>query len=115
MVNCQRLHDRSREYIQEKIKEGIALSLSTLSITQYETTDKQSLVEKIFNCARDDVKNLDGTASLHLAGNDDAIDKWYKLHFNGWIKKLVVSRKQTMGRMKKIDRYTCPLSETRTK
>ena len=93
MVNRQQLHDRSREYIQEKLKEAIALSLSTLSTTQYETTDKQSLVGKIFNCASVNVKNLDGTASLHLACNDDAIDKWYKLYFHGWIKKLVGLRK----------------------
>ena len=97
IINRQRLCDRSREYIEEKVKEAIAPSLSALSTTQYGTTDKQSLVDKIFNYARVDVKNLNDTTSLHLAGNDDAIDKWYKIHFHGWIKKTGWIEKTNIG------------------
>ena len=85
MLNRQRYFDKSREYIQEKVKEAIVPSLSTLRTTQYGTADEKFLAEEIFNYALNKIKDLDDTALLHLTGNDDAIIKWYKSHLHGWI------------------------------
>ena len=83
MLNRQRYFDKSREYIQEKVKEAIVPSLSTLRTTQYGTADEKFLAEEIFNYALTEIKDLDDTALLHLTGNNDAIIEWYKSHLHG--------------------------------
>ena len=85
MLNRQRYFDKSREYIQEKVKEAIVPSLSTLRTTQYGTAEEKFLAKEIFNYAVTEIKNLDDTVLLHLTGNDDAIIEWYKSHLHGWI------------------------------
>ena len=56
MLNRQRYFDKSREYIQVKVKEAIVPSLSTLSTTQYGMADEKSLADKILNYASTEIK-----------------------------------------------------------